>query len=121
MRNVQASRLLSLLRSPLLALMYGPVAVMVDLLVPIGGVDAAYISGSWAARHAGQPGPPPRDVDDLAAAARTAEGRLGREVNDHRVFPANWRSANDDPFLTSVRSRPLQPLLKERGRSCPSI
>ncbi|XVV09654.1 winged helix-turn-helix domain-containing protein [Actinoplanes sp. CA-131856] len=107
----------------LLALTYGPVAVLADLLSPLTGVEAAYIYGSWASRHAGRPGPPPRDVDvlvvgdvdddDLADAARAAEGRLGREVNIHRVSPANWRSATDDPFLTSVRSHPLHPLIEE--------
>ncbi|XVU22461.1 winged helix-turn-helix domain-containing protein [Actinoplanes sp. CA-054009] len=109
----------------LLALTYGPVAVMGEVLSTLAGVDAAYIYGSWAARYAGRPGPPPRDVDvlvvgdvdddDLADAARAAEGRLGREVNIHRVSAANWQSATDDPFLTSVRSRPLHPLI-EQGR-----
>lgn len=75
------------------------------------------IYGSWAARYAGEPGPPPRDVDllivgdvdedDLADRARAAERQLGREVNAHRVSAAAWRSPGDDPFLGSVRSRPL--------------
>ncbi|MFC3736029.1 winged helix-turn-helix domain-containing protein [Paractinoplanes deccanensis] len=109
----------------LLALTYGPVAVLADVLTPITAVEAAYIYGSWAARHAGAPGPPPRDVDvlvigdadddDLADAARAAEHRLGREVNIHRVSPSRWRAATDDPFLASVRSRPLYPLI-EQGR-----
>lgn len=81
----------------LLTLTYGPASVLGELLATVDGVDEAYIYGSWAARHAGEPGPPPRDVDvlivgdadddDLFDAARTAERRLGREVNVHRVTP----------------------------------
>lgn len=105
----------------LLALTYGPVAVLADLLSPLEGVDQAYIYGSWAARYAGEAGPPPHDVDvlvvgdadddDLSDAARTAERRLGREVNIHRVSATAWRSSSDDPFLASVRSRPLYPIV----------
>ena len=101
----------------LLALTYGPAAVLADLLPSLPGVDEAYVYGSWAARYGGEAGPPPRDVDvlvvgdadedDLADAARSAERRLGREVNIHRVSAAQWRSPGDDPFLASVRSRPL--------------
>ncbi|MFB9447431.1 winged helix-turn-helix transcriptional regulator [Dactylosporangium vinaceum] len=100
----------------LLALTYGPAAVLADVLPAIAGVEAAYIYGSWAARYAGEAGPPPVDVDvlvvgdadedDLADAARAAERRLGREVNIHRVSAAAWHAPGDDPFLTSVRSRP---------------
>ncbi|GIF20615.1 ArsR family transcriptional regulator [Paractinoplanes tereljensis] len=105
----------------LLALTYGPSAVLADLLPALPGVAEAYIYGSWAARYSGEPGPPPHDVDvlvvgdvdddDLADAARDAERRLGREVNVHRVSVASWRSA-DDPFLTSVRSRPTYAIVE---------
>jgi DNA-binding transcriptional ArsR family regulator len=101
----------------LLALSYGPAAVLADLLSGLDGVQEAYIYGSWAARYAGEPGPPPQDVDllvvgdvdedELADRARVAERRLGREVNAHRVSVAAWQSPGDDPFLRSVRSRPL--------------
>src|SRR5512138_1788238 len=47
----------------LLALTYGPAAVLADLLAEIRGVSEAFVYGSWAARYAGEPGPPPRDVD----------------------------------------------------------
>jgi DNA-binding transcriptional ArsR family regulator len=110
----------SLLARPLtelLTLTYGPAAILADLLEPIDGVDEAYIYGSWAARYAGEPGPPPRDVDvlvigdadedDIFDAARKAEQQLGREVNIHRVAAKAWRGSADDPFLKAVRSRPL--------------
>jgi DNA-binding transcriptional ArsR family regulator len=105
----------------LLTLTYGPVAVLADLLSRVEGVGEAYIFGSWAARYAGEPGPAPHDVDvlvvgnadddDLADAARAAERRLGREINIHRVSAKAWRSPADDPFLASVRSRPLFPIV----------
>jgi DNA-binding transcriptional ArsR family regulator len=101
----------------LLTLTYGPAAVLGDLLSAVRGVDEAYIYGSWAARYAGEPGPPPRDVDvlvvgdadedDVYDAARLAERQLGREVNVHQVPLEAWHSPGNDPFLTSVHSRPL--------------
>jgi DNA-binding transcriptional ArsR family regulator len=104
----------------LLALTYGPLAILGDLLATVRGVDAAYIYGSWAARYKGEPGPVPHDVDvlvvggadddDLFETARAAERQLGREVNIHRVAPETWHGRGSDPFLASVRSRPLVPI-----------
>lgn len=101
----------------LLTLTYGPAAILGELLATVHGVAEAYIYGSWAARYTGEPGPLPRDVDvlvvgtadedDLFDVARAAEQRLGREVNVHRVAAKLWTSPGDDPFLASVRSRPL--------------
>jgi predicted nucleotidyltransferase len=102
----------------LLAVTYGPLPVLTDLLAGLPGVSAAYIYGSWAARYAGEPGPVPGDVDvlvvgtadrdDLEDAARTAQDRLGRPVDVRRVAPAAWAGADpDNAFLASVRQRPL--------------
>jgi DNA-binding transcriptional ArsR family regulator len=101
----------------LLALTYGPVAILGELLGAVDGVDEAYVYGSWASRYRGEPGRVPRDVDvlvigtadedDLFEAARAAERVLGREVNVRRVSRDTWRADNGDPFLESVRSRPL--------------
>jgi DNA-binding transcriptional ArsR family regulator len=111
----------------LLALTYGPIAVLGDVLASIPGVAAAYVYGSWAARYSGEAGRVPRDIDVLVVgdadddalfdAAREAEGRLGREVNVRRVGSKAWRSKKDDPFLTSVRSRPLVAVDIEEKRS----
>lgn len=104
----------------LLVLTYGPASVLSDVLAAVGGIDEAYIYGSWAARYVGEVGTPPRDIDvivvgaadddDIFDAARTAEQRLGREVNIHRVSTRSWHSRGDDPFLASVRERPLVPI-----------
>jgi DNA-binding transcriptional ArsR family regulator len=101
----------------LLMLSYGPTAVLGDLLAEIPGIEEAYVYGSWAARYKGEAGPVPRDIDVLVIgdadedvvfdAARAAERLLGREVNVRMVRPKTWRSGEADPFLTSVRTRPL--------------
>jgi DNA-binding transcriptional ArsR family regulator len=101
----------------LLAVTYGPTAVLGEVLASVPGVDEAYVYGSWAARYRGQGGDVPRDIDvlvvgaadddDLYDAARTAERRLGREVSIRRVSPHAWRESASDPFLASVRSRPM--------------
>ncbi|MFI7067958.1 ArsR family transcriptional regulator [Kribbella sp. NPDC050124] len=108
----------------LLAATYGPVPVLTDLLSTVPGVAQAYIYGSWAARHAGQPGPVPADLDvlvigttdldDLDEIARIARDQLGLDVNIHRVSKQSWASSTQDPFLTTVRSQPLVELLLDR-------
>jgi DNA-binding transcriptional ArsR family regulator len=101
----------------LLALTYGPTAVLPELLEGVPGVEEAYIYGSWAARYSGESGRVPRDLDvlvvgdadddDLYDAARKAERQLGREVNIRRLNRSAWESPDEDPFLESLRSRPL--------------
>jgi DNA-binding transcriptional ArsR family regulator len=101
----------------LLAVTFGPTAVLGELLAGVRGVAEAYIFGSWAARYRGQPGDVPRDVDvlvvgdadddDLYDVSRNAERTLGREVNIRRVTLELWQDPGDDPFLDAVRARPL--------------
>ncbi len=102
----------------LLAVTYGPLPVLTDLLAGTAGVSTAYIYGSWAARYEGEPGPVPHDIDvlvvgtadrdDLEEIARTAQDRLGRPVDIRRVAPAAWSTPDpEDAFLASVRQRPL--------------
>lgn len=102
----------------LLAVTYGPLPVLTDLLAGAAGVIYAFIYGSWAARYQGEPGPVPNDIDllvvgtadrdDLDDIARAAQERLGRPVNIRRVSPDAWaRPRPGDAFLASVRQRPL--------------
>lgn len=104
--------------SDLMSVSFGPLPVLTDALAGLEGVQRAYIYGSWAARYNGEPGPPPADVDVLVVGdpdadalfdlAEEASRRLRREVNVHRVSIEAWETARtDDPFLTSVRERPL--------------
>lgn len=102
----------------MLAVTYGPLPVLNDLLAGVEGITHAFIYGSWAARYLGEPGPVPGDVDvlvvgttdpdDLDEIARAAQHRLGRPVDIRRIRPAAWASPDPaDPFLASVRERPL--------------
>lgn len=111
----------SLLTRPLtdlLAVTYGPLPVLSDVLSGLPDIEEAYIYGSWAARYHGEPGPIPADIDvlvigaldpdDLEDAGESAQQRLHRPVNIRRVRPRTWRDpGSKDPFLISVRSRPL--------------
>jgi predicted nucleotidyltransferase len=102
----------------LLAVTYGPLPVLTDLLGETDGVVSAFIYGSWAARYQGEAGPVPNDVDvlvigtvdldQLDQVARTAEERLRRPVNIRRVRPEVWDTPkSSDTFIASVRDRPL--------------
>ncbi|MET7381110.1 ArsR family transcriptional regulator [Streptomyces sp. NPDC005526] len=103
--------------SELMSVSFGPMPLLAEALSKLAGVQRAYIYGSWAARYSGQPGPPPADVDVLVVGdpdpdelfdlAEDASRRLRREVNAHRVSGEAWEARTDDPFLTSVRERPL--------------
>ncbi|HXA58503.1 MAG TPA: helix-turn-helix domain-containing protein [Streptosporangiaceae bacterium] len=109
----------------LLSVTFGPLPLLVDLLGPIADVDEAYIYGSWAARYQGGSGPIPADVDvlvigsptldDLDDVAEEAQRRLRRPVNIRRIRPDAWHDPDPaDPFLASIRSRPL--VMLEVGR-----
>ncbi|MGW5720581.1 ArsR family transcriptional regulator [Amycolatopsis sp. NPDC003865] len=104
--------------SDVIAVTFGPMSLLAEALAGLAGVREAYIYGSWAARYSGEPGPPPGDVDVLVVGspdpdelfdrAERVSRRLGREVNVHRISPEAWATADTaDPFLTSVRDRPL--------------
>jgi len=70
---------------------FGVPAVLAEALHDVSGITAAYIYGSWAARHEGRAGPRPvgdidvlvlgePDRDQLYAALSAAEQRLARPV-----------------------------------------
>ena len=101
----------------LMAVTFGPIPVLRELLSPVEGIREAAIYGSWAARHAEQPGPVPGDIDvlvignadldELDDVATRASSRLHREVNIRRVRPRSWDGATEDPFKKTVTSRPM--------------
>lgn len=111
---------------------FGVPAVIAEAIGAIDGVDEAYLYGSWAARHAGEPGTRPvGDIDVLIlgdpdrdlvyAALGSAEGRLGRPIQV-TFRELGWLESGDGSFHGTVRSRPLLPLQREigRGRSGPT-
>lgn len=98
---------------------FGPPAVIGEEFGGVEGVVAVVIFGSWAARSAGVPGPPPGDVDVLVLgdperdeiydAAERAERRVGIEVNPTIRSVEEW--ASGDQFLADLRTRPHEVLL----------
>jgi len=120
-RLVQADteHLLARPLTEILELTYGPTAVLPDVLATLPGIREAHIYGSWAARRLGEPGDPPRDIDVavigtpahdlLLDAGKHASRLLHREVNLTRISPTVW-DAGQDPFVTTLTSRPLVPI-----------
>ena len=111
----------------LLAVTYGPLPTLTDLLGAADGILSAFIYGSWAARYSGEAGPVPNDVDvlvvgtididELDRVARMAEERLRRPVSVRRVRPEIWDSPKPaDSFIASVRDRPLVAIRLESER-----
>lgn len=102
----------------LLAVTFGPLPIMSELLKDVEGISEAYIYGSWASRYWGEPGRVPADVDVLVVGdtnknllyekAREAESRLLRPVNIRLISESVWNDPNQqNPFVASLRSRPL--------------
>lgn len=99
----------------LLALTFGPIAILRQALAQVPGIEEAFIHGSWAARYAEQPGHVPHDLDLLVIgeadrrvlddALHTAEKTLRREINVRRTTRAAW-DADDGAFKRTVLSRP---------------
>lgn len=96
----------------LVALTFGPVQIVAEEFTAIESIDMLEIFGSWAARHGGEPGSVPADVDVLVVgapnrdevheAAARAEARAGIPVNATVVLPERWHAA-DDAFVRQVR------------------
>lgn len=89
---------------------------MADRLDAIGGIEEAYLFGSWARRYGGEPGAAPGDIDLVVVgepdadkvyeAGRDAGAVLGQEVNVVILTPEEWR-ARRSGFIREVRSSPL--------------
>lgn len=96
---------------------FGVPALLAEELGGVGGIAAALVFGSWAARHAGQSGVRPvgdidvlvlgdPDRDALYQAAGRAERRLGRPVQI-TVRDASWLDSGSGSFHDTVTSRPM--------------
>ena len=104
---------------------FGPATLIGTELAWVGGVERAYLYGSWAARYLGEHGPDPVDIDvivigrpssgmALTRAAGALSARLGREVNITAVAPDEWDAAGSG-FLQELKSRPLVPVRIDSG------
>ncbi|GAA3620331.1 ArsR family transcriptional regulator [Kineosporia mesophila] len=107
----------------LLEVTFGPRVVVEEEFSSIGA-EKVLIFGSWAARHAGQSGPPPHDVDvlvvgrvrraDVYDAADRAQHRIGLEVNPVIRTREQWEDRAD--FLISqIRESPFTTLIDNGG------
>ena len=96
---------------------FGVPAVLAEALRDVSGITSAYIYGSWAARHEGQPGQRPvgdidvlilgdPDRDQLYAALSTAELRLARPVQA-TIRDRGWLESGSGAFHDTVTSRPV--------------
>ena len=96
---------------------FGVPAVLAELLRPVKGISGAYVYGSWAARHEGQPGQRPvgdidvlvlgePDRDQLYYALSSAEQRLGRSVQA-TIRDAHWLDSGSGSFDDTINSRPM--------------
>jgi len=107
----------------LVTLSFGPVQVLAEEFAEVADVDAVEVFGSWAARHRGERGGPPADVDVLVVgtpdrdvvhdAAARAEARIGLPVNATVVAPGRWETGSDG-FVTRVRASPRVPVPRVR-------
>ncbi|GAA1136413.1 winged helix-turn-helix domain-containing protein [Ornithinicoccus hortensis] len=98
----------------LLEVTFGPRAVIGEEFA-IPGADRVVIFGSWAARHAGEVGTPPRDIDvlvvgtvdraDVYEAADRAAERLGIEVNPVVRSVHQWVEPKD-ALVKQIKASP---------------
>jgi DNA-binding transcriptional ArsR family regulator len=89
-------------------------------LTGLGGVEEAFVFGSWAARYTGEPGLAPNDIDVLVVgdaplrtvrrACAPVERELRVEVNPVVVDPERWAARKPEPFVAQIQSQPLVPI-----------
>jgi hypothetical protein len=73
---------------------FGVPAILADVLRQVRGISDAYIYGSWAARHQGQPGPRP----------------VGATIRE-----ADWLNSGAGSFHETIVSRPMLRLAPATG------
>lgn len=116
--------------SEVLTRAFGVPAVLARALGPVAGICAAYIFGSWAARHQGEIGRRPvgdvdvlvlgePDRDHLYTVLGDAEQRLGREVQV-AIRAARWLESGTGTFHATVASRPMLQLAFQQATQCGS-
>jgi DNA-binding transcriptional ArsR family regulator len=104
---------------------FGPQHVVAEEFAEIPGASEVLIYGSWAARHAGQAGAAPRDVDvlvlgegvvrgDVYEAADRAQARLGLPVNPTIRTSAQWADPGD-ALSSQIRSSPTLTVVGEES------
>ncbi|MGL5930341.1 MAG: hypothetical protein ACRCY8_15530 [Dermatophilaceae bacterium] len=107
----------------LLEVTFGPRAVVAEEFA-VPGAQQVVIFGSWAARYAGEAGPPPRDIDvlvvgkvdraDVYDAADRAYARLGTEVNPVVRSVTQWENA-PDALVAQIKASAHTVVMDARG------
>jgi hypothetical protein len=99
--------------------------VVAEEFAGVPGASEVLIYGSWAARHAGQTGAAPHDVDvlvvgegvvraDVYEAADRAQARLGLPVNPTVRTSAQWADPGD-ALSSQIRSSPTLTVVGEES------
>lgn len=126
-RQIGRSRLISVdpaspLAAPLrqiLLVSAGPQVLLAEELRVVAGISAAFIYGSFAARSAGVPGPPPADIDlmivgtpdidEVHDVCDRVQEAVGRPINPTVLTP--MEAAEDNGFLRHIAAHPTVPLI----------
>jgi len=100
---------------------FGVPQVLARTLEPIACLEAAYLFGSWAARLCGEDGPLPNDIDVMIIGCSTGRDQVYDAIEQiEHEFPRSvqlvFRTSeqwgdSDDPFISTIRSRPIIPIL----------
>ncbi|MEU7989400.1 hypothetical protein AB0B56_31495 [Streptosporangium canum] len=100
----------------ILSYMYGPRTIISEEFTGIPRIERLLIFGSWAARHSGNPGPVPHDIDILVvgevdraalyAAADRAQERIGMPVNPVLASIRRW-DTTADALIRQIKSAPV--------------
>ena len=115
--------------SDVLVKAFGVPWVLGQALAGVGGIDAAFVYGSWAARFSGEEGDRPvgdidllvlggPDRDEVYAAASSAERRLGRAVQV-TIRSTDWLTEGSGTFHDTVAGRPMVPVPPAATRTDP--
>lgn len=103
--------------SDVLVRAFGVPVILSEALQQVSGIVAAYVFGSWAARHAGQAGERPvadidvlvlgdPDRDLLYEALADVEKKLGRQVQA-TIREKDWLATGSGTFHETIKSRPM--------------
>jgi predicted nucleotidyltransferase len=103
--------------SALVGKAFGPAQAAAAAFGAVRGVHRVVVFGSWAARAAGEPGPPPRDLDVLVVGSpsRVAVHRVADELGDRLGLPVQvtfatgqeWRDGGTG-VIAEIRRRPYK-------------
>ncbi|MBT2231770.1 winged helix-turn-helix domain-containing protein [Nonomuraea sp. NEAU-A123] len=104
--------------------LYGPHVIIAEEFTSIPKTELLLIFGSWAARHHGQTGPPPHDIDVLVvgdadraevyAAADRAQERVGMPINPVLASTRRWEEASD-ALIRQIKASPTIDLTPPRA------